>query len=75
MKTYNKAYEASTNADLFISIGTSGVVYPAANIPLFAKNNEARMIEINPEVSIVSQLFDEHIRKSSSEALFDIFVS
>ena len=34
---------------LFLSIGTSALVYPAADLPLIAKNNGAYLVEINPE--------------------------
>lgn len=40
-------YEAEI-ADVFLLIGTSGVVYPASLIPYLAKNNKAKIIEINP---------------------------
>ena len=75
MKTVDRACELSSQADLFISIGTSGEVWPAADIPYYAKKNGARMIEINIEVSKASHLYEEHIRQRSSEALLDLFVN
>ena len=74
IETIDKACESSRQADLFISIGTSGEVWPAASIPHYAKENGARMIEINTEISTASHLYDEHIRQLSSEALVDLFV-
>ena len=32
-----------------------------------------KLIEINPEMSTTSHLYDKHIRKLSSEGLFDLF--
>lgn len=69
----DQAYDVSGNADLFISIGTSGEVWPAAGIPQIARENNARMIEINPEETEASQLYDDKIRKPSSIALTELF--
>ena len=45
-------------ADLFVSIGTSGVVYPAAGFVAHARDNGAICVEINKEKSEVTNLFD-----------------
>lgn len=52
-------YEALEKADLFISIGTSGVVYPAAGFVHDAKMHGAHTIEINLEPSAVESEFEE----------------
>jgi NAD-dependent deacetylase len=52
-------YTAIEQADLFISIGTSGVVYPAAGFVHDAKINGAHTIEINLEPSAVESEFAE----------------
>jgi NAD-dependent deacetylase len=59
--------------DLLISIGTSGVVYPAAGFPAIAKQNGAHCIEINPEPSPVSGLYNENIREAAGKALPELF--
>ena len=46
-------------ADLFVSIGTSGEVYPAAGFVAEAKAAGARTLEINLEASGRGRLFDE----------------
>ena len=51
--------EALRNADLFVSIGTSGGVYPAAGFVQTAKYRGARTLEINLEPSAGSIFFDE----------------
>jgi len=68
-----KAFDASSKGDLFISIGTSGEVWPAAGIPRMARENKAFMIEINLERTASTHLFDEKIRKPSSTALMELF--
>ena len=45
--------------DLFVAIGTSGVVYPAAGFVQIAAGHGASTLEINREVSEVGALFDE----------------
>ncbi len=47
-KILNKAIELSAKSDIFISIGTSTVVYPAASLPFTALSNGAYVIEVNP---------------------------
>jgi NAD-dependent deacetylase len=50
---------ALLHADLFVSIGTSGAVYPAAGFVQTAKYRGARTLEINLEPSAGSIYFDE----------------
>ncbi len=45
------AFAASRDCDVFLCIGTSAVVYPAASLPLEALQHRATVIEINPEVT------------------------
>jgi NAD-dependent deacetylase len=44
-----KAFAVSRDCDLFLSIGTSSVVYPAASLPLEALGSDATVVEINPD--------------------------
>ena len=50
---------ALMDADLFVSVGTSGNVYPAAGFVQTAKYVGARTLEMNLEPSLGSHLFDE----------------
>jgi NAD-dependent deacetylase len=50
---------ALMDADLFVSIGTSGNVYPAAGFVQTARYRGARTLEINLEPSMGSLFFDE----------------
>jgi NAD-dependent deacetylase len=43
----NEAVERSSNCDLFLVAGSSLVVYPAAQMPLLAKQNGAKLVIIN----------------------------
>ena len=50
---------ALMECDMFVSIGTSGNVYPAAGFVQTARYVGARTLEINLEPSLGSYLFDE----------------
>jgi NAD-dependent deacetylase len=69
----DEAVSVINNCDLFISIGTSGVVYPAAGFPKIAKGRGARCIEIKPEPNEASYLYAETIRESASKGLMQLF--
>ena len=55
----NRIEEALRNCDLFVSIGTSGAVYPAAGFVQTAKYCRAKALEMNLEPSLGSIMFDE----------------
>ena len=53
--------------DLFVSIGTSGQVYPAAGFVDLAKDNGAKAVEINLEFTANRGSFDEGFYGKASE--------
>jgi NAD-dependent deacetylase len=55
----DRIFAALHEADLFVAIGTSGVVYPAAAFVQFAAGGGARTVELNLVASDVSGDFDE----------------
>ena len=54
-----RIYQALDACDLFISIGTSGNVYPAAGFVSAARSAGARTVELNLEPSLSQSLFHE----------------
>lgn len=52
------AIEAVEHCDLMFSIGTSSLVYPAAELPLLAKRHGATVVEINPNPTPLSPRAD-----------------
>ena len=56
----DRIYAALEKADLFVSIGTSGAVYPAAGFVQEAAGHGAQTLELNLEPSEGSHWFDEH---------------
>jgi NAD-dependent deacetylase len=55
----DRIFGALAHVDLFVSIGTSGAVYPAAGFVQQAKTHGARTLELNLERSQGSLWFDE----------------
>jgi len=64
---FENASNIIKKCDIFISIGTSGAVWPAAGLPSEAKRNGAYCIEINPEPTDLSSIYDEVIDCKASE--------
>lgn len=68
-KAIDRADAATNRADVFLSIGTSAVVYPAAQLPLDARANGAYVAEINPEATGITGEIDESIRGPAGDVL------
>ncbi len=66
---WEKAEQAAITADVFFSIGTSAIVYPAASLPFQAKEHGAYVVEINPEYTPLSDHSDETILGKAGEIL------
>jgi NAD-dependent deacetylase len=54
----SRASEAVAGCDVMLVIGTSAVVYPAAALPMIAKNSGAFVIELNTEKTDVTSYAD-----------------
>ena len=64
-----KADELTAACDLFIAIGSSLVVWPAAGFPLRAKENGARLIILNREPTEFDEIADLVVRNDIGEVL------
>ena len=62
-----RIYEALGACDLFISIGTSGTVYPAAGFVMEARAGGAHAVELNLKPSDGADLFLERIEGPATE--------
>ena len=60
---------ALARADLFVSIGTSGAVYPAAGFVETARRYDMATCEINLEPSDNAELFDQRLYGRASETV------
>jgi NAD-dependent deacetylase len=66
--------EASSNCDVMLVIGSTGIVYPAASLPFDAKRNGAVIIEINPKPSaFTNEITDIFIPMEAVEAMMRIW--
>lgn len=62
----------ASECDVFITIGTSSVVYPAAGLLSLAKEKGAFTAEINPDATPASGIVDIAIAEGAVEALSEI---
>lgn len=72
MDVLEAVQDAITNCELLVSIGTSAVVYPAAQLPLLAKRAGATLVEINLEDTPLSDAYDHRLRGKATEMLASI---
>ncbi|HET7328682.1 MAG TPA: NAD-dependent deacylase [Nocardioidaceae bacterium] len=68
----NGAFVAAQDCDVFLNVGTSSLVYPAAGLPLVAKQSGAYVVEINPQQTPLSDQLDLCLRVSAGKALPDL---
>ncbi len=68
-KALQQAADASTSCDIFFSIGTSGVVQPAASLPHMAMQAGATLVVINPDVTPHVSQTAYYLRGPSGEVL------
>ena len=64
-----KAYEAVKSADFFFSIGTSGIVQPAAALPYVALEAGAIIVEMNTEETGLTKSADYFIQGMAGKIL------
>ena len=65
----DRSSSAAARADVFLSIGTSSLVFPAAALLHHAKRNGAFTVEINPGATDVSRMVDLPIAAPAEAAL------
>lgn len=66
---WKTAMEKSSSCDVMIVVGTSLAVSPANLLPLYAKENGALMIEVNPDQTPMSTTMDLSLRSSAAKTL------
>ena len=73
IKEMQIAEKASIECDLFIAIGSSLKVYPAAGLPILAKKNGAKLIIINREATELDSISDKVLNKEIGVTLDKLF--
>ena len=64
-----QAFAVSRKCDLFFTVGTSGVVQPAASLPTTARQHGAFVVEVNIEPTELTFIVDLHLQGKSGEIL------
>lgn len=72
-ESFEKAYQAAIHSEVFMVVGTSAQVTPAADLPRYAKKNHSYLIEINPNQTAISDIVDLHL-SGTSGTILPIFV-
>ena len=67
--SYERAAVAASTCELCFVVGTSALVYPAANIPAIAKGAGAYVVEVNPEETPLSSFCDEVLTGKAGDIL------
>jgi len=65
----NASFAAAEDCDVFLSVGTSSLVYPAAGLADIAKDHGAVVAEINPQPTILAETYDFSIAGKAGAAL------
>jgi NAD-dependent deacetylase len=67
---YESALSAAASADACIVVGSTGAVYPAANVPLVVKRSGGKVIEVDPgRTEFTADVADVHVGLGAGEAL------
>jgi NAD-dependent deacetylase len=64
-----RAYRATETAQVFLAVGTSASIQPAASLPLIARRSGALVIVIDPEETVLSVVADYWLREKANEVL------
>ncbi len=69
MATWEAAAEAATDCDMLFSIGTSSLVYPAADLPHQARQRGAMVVQVNPEPTALDAVAHQSLRGKAGDIL------
>ncbi|RIK38453.1 MAG: NAD-dependent protein deacylase [Chloroflexi bacterium] len=64
-----EARRSAETCDVLLVVGTSGVVYPAAELPLVAQSAGAQVIDVNPEAGAIAEIADLFLQGAGGEIL------
>lgn len=66
---WSASVDAVEHADLVLVVGTSGVVFPFAGLPAMARSTGAKVVEINPVETEISDMADVRWRTTAAAGL------
>ena len=68
-----KAFDDARTADVYLSVGTAAVVFPAAQLPMHAMQHGAYVIEINVQPTPLTSQVHVSLRGKAGEILPEIW--
>ncbi len=69
LNVVERAFDAVERADVVLTVGTSGVVQPAATLPFVAHMRGVAVIDVNPKSSAITDIADIWLQGPSGEIL------
>ena len=64
-----RAFEAAASCDLLLSVGTSSLVHPAAQLPILAKRAGAVVAQVNTNPTVLDDIADFNIHAPAAVSL------
>jgi NAD-dependent deacetylase len=64
-----QAFDAARSCDVLLSVGTSSLVFPAAQIPVDAHRSGATVVQVNPNATDLDVLADFNVRGTAATVL------
>jgi NAD-dependent deacetylase len=65
----DRALKLASRCEVLLAVGTSGVVYPAAMVPVLAQQAGAALIDVNPEPDAIANTADWFLQGPGGEML------
>ncbi|MCB1906620.1 MAG: NAD-dependent protein deacylase [Rhodocyclaceae bacterium] len=72
---WQAAMQALDEADLLFSVGTSSLVWPAAEIPLWAARRGACVVQVNPQPTALDEVADFNLQGPAGEVLRELLAA
>ena len=69
LRAMHEAESAASGCDIYLVIGTSGMVHPAADLPSMARRAGAFVVEINPEPTPITDFVHLSLRARAGDVL------
>lgn len=69
LKAYQQAVEAAREGDEFVTVGTSSLVYPAAELPYIAAENGKIVVQVNPVETSMDQISMHVLRGRAGDVM------
>jgi NAD-dependent deacetylase len=73
-KALSSAFELASKARAILVVGTSGIVEPAASLPLIVKRNHGKVVEINLEPTVYSHSVSDVVLQGSCTEILPMLI-